>query len=740
MENYRNDKILISCKSSNIFKIYSCKPKLNKNKTDDVFFEKNPDLVKLLTRTCSFVYNEDTYITSLQGPVKFTGYSDIDEDPETDDKFISNKNNTLLNTDKIIEWRNNNELEIIVTKKENGKLAAAKIFTYNDEQYVICGSKNNHIIFSCKDKKYETDSLLVKKIADDIIENLDKFTLLMNLFDERYSIIGELCDGEHFFPGDNKITWFGLFKQGLAMDTIKCYELLEECGLKTVEYFKYYGNENDLYIKAKSENCEGYVVRYENIKTKENTLVKMKSSLYIVKRFFRQILLNGYKNIYNITNRFIDASEYHCLNTNKSAEITNKLLKFGFWMMDNKYSTKVLGFGENHGFQYYYSKYLSETNTEEIVISIYDIGEFNKNEYLKAVNYYKKRNYNNPVIVIFMQGLQGSGKSYISKNVCEYLQREMNLKATYIEQDMFNGDTLSTQGAFYHLINKEEYDVIILSRCNANSKQYSTYLNIAFELPTKIIFVSHYAMPTAYYMALAGIVNRSINREQGLYNLGNSEFTFLEIEKIVKDNFMNFERHEKALILYTFKGNENFMASVNNCENKEIFINEHIEIFNSLRVPINNICKQFKDIIECADSFFLIKTNANYISLELKDDDKKVLKEFSDLHTDFNCLDYNEHVTLKYKPKKEDFENFLMYEKYEIHITKLVIYKKNACAYLVSKIMYNNEEIKIETQAHVTSKVPYDQKPAFSLSYINCEKDVSTVDCNFTFNTVLAYK
>jgi hypothetical protein len=76
---------------------------------------------------------------------------------------------------------------------------------------------------------------------------------------------------------------------------------------------------------------------------------------------------------------------------------------------------------------------------------------------------------------------------------------------------MFWSDTLSSQGALYHdIANMDGPDTIIVSRCNINEKQYNRYLEICYELPTKIIFISPDKMDEIdIVISLQGIINRS---------------------------------------------------------------------------------------------------------------------------------------------------------------------------------------------------------------------------------------
>lgn len=251
-------------------------------------------------------------------------------------------------------------------------------------------------------------------------------------------------------------------------------------------------------------------------------------------------------NIYNITKRIIESS-YHCLNSISASRVTNILISFGMWLMEKKYSVTVVGINEidffDVGFNKYFKLFLEETKSEDINLTKNDFGEFNKDEYLKNVKMYKTRTSYNPATVIFLQALQGFGKSTIAKYLSENL-----INCKYIEQDMFYGNSISTLGAFYHAINNSENDIIILSRCNINESQYLKYLNIASSLPTNIVFVSSDTDKFNYYMSLFGVFSRG-------NTMGKSIMTYSEAEKIVKDNYLKFSRHKNSLIIKTYNNN-----------------------------------------------------------------------------------------------------------------------------------------------------------------------------------------
>ena len=44
---------------------------------------------------------------------------------------------------------------------------------------------------------------------------------ILQIFNQGWSLAGEFCDGQHFTDGDNTISWFGFFKNGISMDFCK---------------------------------------------------------------------------------------------------------------------------------------------------------------------------------------------------------------------------------------------------------------------------------------------------------------------------------------------------------------------------------------------------------------------------------------------------------------------------------------------------------------------------------------
>lgn len=743
---------LVSCTSKQFgeFFLHTYKPKLKKNQFEDQLFIENPQLVNILPRACTYIVHNGIVVSKLEGCCKFTGFSNIDEDPENENNFVGLKNDNLFDFSLINSWNNSNELEIIMTEKANGKFAICKIFN----NMIICGSKNYHILFDIKDIdeniNINKNNSIMYCILCDIKNNLHNLQNIIEKFNDGYSLVGELCDGQHFVSGDNTISWFGLFKNGIPMETMEAFHYLTNNGIKTVKYSKVFDTTSDcdlmsVFNSARCLSGEGYVLRCRNINTDKIILVKVKAIGYIVKRFIRQVLLKGYKNIFSITNRFIDAYDYHQLNTDASVRITNILIHFGLWMMSKLYPVSILGHMEiksvrghlENGFNKYWQEFLLETKSDDINITDADFGLFVKNEYLSNIKIYEKRTYFEPITVVFLQGLQGSGKSTIANIVCSKLDN-----AIYLEQDMFWGDTLSCQGALYHNIaNANGPKVIIVSRCNMNEKQYARYLDICFELPTKTIFIS----PDKFdeidlLISFQGILNRS---QQGdLLMIGRQELPIEEVINFVLENFNNYQVHKLSHLIKIRTDDDILLNQIKNMssikENIIDYVKSKFNDIRSLRLSVDTIADNIIEIIKNIDNKIITNPKPTYIGLYISKKDRLELNNFVNniIIDNTERTLYNHHITLEFGPK--DLTNSIKpYTCAIVKISKLIIRKSDCvAAYVISNIMIDGKEI-IINNPHITAKIRNEQKPVISQSFIGLTDDtVNIIEYNKTIETI----
>ncbi len=750
----------ISCKqklydtNQGVFTIYTYTVNLPKTKNtfEDTVYASNPHLLEVLPRACSIVVHEGTIICVLEGPTKFSGRTEIDEDPE-DEQTEDMKAPTIYNHGQIVKWAKDHHLEIVETEKANGKFAICKFFTYRGQMFIFCGSKNNHIITTLEtiDKDITTDkNEIIVSILVDIRANYDKLLSLFHLFEQGYSLVGELCDGQHFTPGDNTISWFGLFQNGNPLNDTDCFPILQKAGLKTVSYAVVFTPANDIaeldnvFLDSRCKSSEGSVLRCRNIHTGMVVLVKTKAIRYIVMRFLRQILLRGYKEVMRIIERFVDAQGYHGLSTESAIRITRQLLAFSMWMMCKQYPVSVLGHQPvssvrgmlPNGFNRYWQEFLSENvDNEDIVVKPDDFGEFNKERYVASISLYENRNRSKPAIVVFIQGLQGSGKSTMTDAII----KSMGINCKRIEQDEYYGDTLACQGALYHMIsNLNGPDVIIVSRCNMNPKQYSRYLEICHQLPTVVLFFSPATVDPLYVMvSLAGIMKRS-NVGDTLM-VGRNEFPIQEVVAFVLANYDSYQPKSSVNLYTTFASDPELLAiSTDLLKDRKLddiiqFVKDNCERLMSIRFPVDHV---YEPIINAIDK--LRQNNYQYIDIALPekpifigaavDDNNMKLQSIVDSYVQ-DGVKYLHHMTQHFcekgKPMSEPILVNLIKpgQKVVRKIDALVIRKAdNACAFRIV-----SEPGDIKGNLHITARVPAGLKPMVSNSFVALTDDTVTI-------------
>jgi len=740
------------------YELYTYTLKLPRNKFEDDVYAKNPELLKILPRACSILVCDKQIVCSLEGPEKFSGKSDIDEDPEDGQEEAIAKSTGIYNHQKILSWASSRNLEIIETEKANGKFAICKIITHQGKKILLAGSKNNHFVMSLDQIDGQESNDIVSGILSDIKKNWNQLNSqeILDLFDSGYSLAGELCDGQHFTPGDNTISWFGFFKSGQVLDTIQSLGLLNSNGLKTVPYCKVYDSSHDIssidlvFLASRCKNTEGSVLRCLNTVTGETVLVKTKSVSYIIKRFMRQIILRGFKEIEHLKKRFVDAQKYHGLGTEASIRVTNQLFHFALWMMGQKYPCSVLGITKvssvkgqlPNGFNTYWNEWLVKTENSDINITLNDFGEFSEKIYLENTKLYVPRSYANPVIVVFFQGLQGSGKSTVGSEVCRLLL-EHGITARYIEQDDYWGDTLACQGALHHSIASQSGpDVILVTRCNANISQYKRYLDIAHRLPSIVTFVSPNNFGPLYLMmSLAGIINRS-NIGDNLM-VGRFEYPFSEVIDFTVKNFKDFEIVRGSLSLDVYHPNEELSelaaSAMTSTQLIETFVRSNCDELNGLRCPIREISQKIAEHAQQLRngriSHTIVNPTPTYIGFAVGSDDQEEMDAFVDQHVKQEGTKYIHHCTYEFygvkSTVKVNQDCLLPGQTVIAEINSLVIRKADgASAFRISRLEYEGKELKIpKGQPHITAKIPIHEKPACANGFVGLTDDtVEIVD------------
>jgi hypothetical protein len=730
---------------------------LPKNKFEDDVYAENPLVLEWLPRACSIVTCSDDIVGFMEGPTKFSGRTQVDEDP--DDGQDDTSGSSIYDHNLIQSWAKSRSLKIVETEKANGKFAICRIIKHNDQNILICGSKNNHLVcsFDQIDQMMEVNknNQIMVSILTDIQANLAKLSSgqVYQNFMDGWSLAGELCDGQHFTDGDNTISWFGFFKNGHSMDTDIAFSHLVAQDLNTVSFKTVYdesSNVEDLesvFLAARCKNNEGAVLRCQNTVSGKTVLVKTKSVMYIVKRFMRQILMKGYKEIESIQNRFIDAQNYHGLGTEASIRVTQQLMDFGFWMMSKTYPVSVLGIqpvnavkGQlSNGFNTYWKEFLVETAEKELDIKLSDFGSFDKTLYQSQTIPYVKRNYSNPAIVVFVQGLQGSGKSTTGDYVVQQMESR-GVKTKYIEQDVYWGDTLSCQGALHHEIARADgAKVILVTRCNVNPNQFRRYLEIAQKLPSIITFVSPNQVDPLYLaVSLSGIINRSSKGDSLM--VGRFEYP---IDKVVEFTVSNYNDFVKQTSSNTYQTHQNDdclsieltkglcldkSGKITNLKFVSEFVQSNAEKLHQLRLPVSEVGNQIIQIVESTINGLNQEVVTNpkpaYVSLAVSDDDKRTLTEFVNNYVerdDFTV--YNHHCTQIFLGKNsipKDAKLVMPGQKVTAEIDALIIRNSDqSAAYRIRSLKYSGFPIQtFNSCSHITAKIPSSEKPMVSNSFI----------------------
>lgn len=272
-------------------------------------------------------------------------------------------------------------------------------------------------------------------------------------------------------------------------------------------------------------------------------------------------------------------------------------------------------------------------------------GVFNKDIFISRDTFYPIRNYSNPVKVIFLQGLQGSGKTTIAKYLVDKLEN-----ATYIEQDMFCGDTNVCLGALYHLISSANGPkIIIVSRCNINITHHKRYVDMCHHMPTVVTFLAPTVFNPLYLMiSLAGIFERTIRGTgdtlESLVELsiGSSKVPINDVISFMVGNYKIYDRHEKAISYTTFNSDVELVNSAisiykRGSSNIIGFVKNNYKRLLELRQSIEVICKPILDLLNIhnviPNKHIVVPSNPAYIGAYIKDSDREKLLDILKSHS-----------------------------------------------------------------------------------------------------------
>ena len=799
MENNPNSsemsKLLKVKKTENSgFNHYTFTLRVPKNQFEDDVYSQHPKLLDLIPRAFTIITrgtgSDEIIVTIISGPRKFSGKTAADEDPDGENY----KDHKIYDHNMIIKWAEEGNLEIEATEKANGKFALVKIWQFEDINYVTFGSKNNHItiplesleewVSDPKNNSFENHLIYAigKSIHQDIKSMID---FLMPAFNRGYTLCGELCDGCHFVLGYGQIEWFGFFRFGECL-SIYSEELvsISKTSLIVVERNIVFRkgdpveNINDIIKQSRCKISEGSVLYMKNIETGEIILCKTKSVRYILMRMLRQAIINnGYNGIEKFLQRVIDAREYHNLNTDAAIRIAKQLIIFVFWLMENKIPTIALGISADEsirgkipiGFANWWNEFINTTSQYDIIIMPNDFGDFNVNLFEQEMNIFmntgNRENCDN-CIVIFMQDLQGNGKSLAASKLPECISSGhtentgacqsrfpktkgdnfgdnqvlpintlSKCEMIYVEQDQFYGHSPSCQSWINFMIKYKGRSVIIVSRCNANDKHYKKYIEICRKHISSLIYfiaperVDEVSVVTGIF----GIFERSKSDEKLL--LGHQEYDVNKVIEIITGTLKDFKIHEKAIRYEkytTIPPNivDEIKAIVHSRDPTKIiqYVKSNEEMIKKLRLPITDIVSNISRIIEGIrggryNENIIYNTRPNFVGLCL------LPKYNIEIQTSYKGTHYNHHVTQFYhgagkKWKPSPFETVPHGTIVSAKITHLVIQNKTgAAAYRVDLqgIECSN------TCPHITSFMPHGMKPMDSNKFVSLSDDSVTV-------------
>lgn len=687
------------------YSLFTYTLKKKKRKTpDDQIYADHPELVAILPRACSVLVGGQCPAGAggqwLEGPRKFSGMTPVDEDEE----FFGNaRPDNDHGAAAIQSWHDRGHLEVVETEKANGKFAIVRIV----DNLLLFGSKNCHFVVgldAMTDKvEQEGATDLVRGMFTDIRTTLPQIQRLQPYFDEGYSLVGEYCDGCHFTEGDCTIRYFGLFLDGVPLPCLEGLRLLQSVGVRTVAFRKVEDPcLHTLHLASRSRSDEGCVLYFRNTETGEVVLVKYKSALYIVKRFLREILLNrGYRHMDHLANRFVEARAYHGLDTTKSIELTNVLIKFGTWMMDRRMSPRVLMYdAKDGGFHKTWTSFCQETGTPEPRIEPKDFGTLDECEYRRRTQLYEPRDYRREdrATIVFLQGIPGSGKTTLAREMVARLDR-----AVFLEQDQFGGDTAACQGVLYHLVNNSRGpNYIVVSRCNLNERHYGAYVKLCHALPTRVLFVAPRLVDETYLAA-------SLAASQGR---GGEDLT-----KIIRERYEEFEVHPQAHRVSWFCGDDGLLRRT------VADLADECVSFARAPLPENVVAPVFPTLV----------------GLAVGQADRRRLVEFLDQHAPRGGIVYCHHCTLAYLGGTKDVRTLpgivSQDERVEVTVHALVIRKiDGACAFRVRTTLSDNET------PHITAKLPYGTRPNASNEFVGrTDASVTIVPCLFVMELTSFY-
>lgn len=352
--------------------------------------------------------------------------------------------------------------------------------------------------------------------------------------------------------------------------------------------------------------------------------------------------------------------------------------------------------------------------------------------------------------VVFLQSLQGSGKTTIAHLLCEN-----NPKCKFIEQDQFNGDSIKCQEALKILL-ESGTEVVVISRCNMNLQHYKKYLEIVLEYGDAV-FINltddRGEIKTRLTLArsIAGILSRSESMEEVV--LGSKIVPLDDAVKVTEKNMKLRSTHPKAFNIPIFEHNEEIDSQLREHGNIQEFVKGNVQEIMALSRPLDQIVQDITTFLNDIPKEHIVTKNdykeqllkKTYLILfNLEKHDKKILMNYAKKYGegDFKC----EHVTQMYMSRgiKYDVEKLSFPEETaQVVIDGLVINRENGMsAFHVKSIKSSSgDPIFIYSDCpHVTAYVPKGCSPKESCDFVaKRDESVEFIPYEKTFQATCKY-
>ena len=352
-------------------------------------------------------------------------------------------------------------------------------------------------------------------------------------------------------------------------------------------------------------------------------------------------------------------------------------------------------------------------------------------------------------LTIFLQGLQGNGKTTIAKTLCRHPNWE------YIEQDQYEGDTRKCQQALIGLL-KSDTQVVIISRCNINYQQYRKYLEISLDYG-EVLFLNftdtQYNSKTSLMLArsIAGVINRSESSENVVF--GHNSVPIDDAIEYTSNNMKYWSPNKKAINIPILQYDHNIISEIENSKSLKKFVIDNTGRIMSLSIPLRDIVSNIEsqidnisreNIITKEDYKDELLKKTIFISFKIEKPIRKKLTDFSRKYGkgNFKC----EHITQIFM-NKDIFYNIVALSSpndiVNIVIDSLVINLENGMsAFRVKNILSpDGENIFIHSKCpHITACVPDGCQPKDSLVFVSKNDDsVKIIPFELSFEGTCVY-